>query len=161
MYRIILTSLKIYTNTHTPPHSKMVNRDYFLVVESWMIHFLFLGFSGFVLLYSGGSGLESQFLLLFYDMKLYAYMCAKSLQSCPTLRHHGLWPIRLLCPWDSPGTNTGVGCLFLLQGIFPTQGSNWCLLCVLHCRQILYHWATREALVWGKNSHVGNDTRTL
>ena len=30
----------------------------------------------------------------------------------------------LLCPWDSPGKNTGVGCHFLLQGIFPTQGSN-------------------------------------
>ena len=31
-------------------------------------------------------------------------------------------PSRLLCPWDSPGQNTGVGCRFLLQGIFPTQG---------------------------------------
>ena len=29
-----------------------------------------------------------------------------------------------LCPWDSPGKNTGVGCHALLQGIFPTQGSN-------------------------------------
>ena len=37
---------------------------------------------------------------------------------------------------DSPGKNTGVGCHFLLQGIFPTQGSNPGLL---HCRQILYH----------------------
>ena len=34
----------------------------------------------------------------------------------------------LLCPWDFPGKNTGVGCHFLLQGIFPTQGSNPCLL---------------------------------
>ena len=33
-------------------------------------------------------------------------------------------PARFLCPWDSPGKNTGVGCYFLLQGIFPTQGSN-------------------------------------
>ena len=48
---------------------------------------------------------------------------------------HGLWPARLLCPWDSPGKNTGVGCQFLPQGIFPTQGSN---LGLLHCRQILY-----------------------
>ena len=38
---------------------------------------------------------------------------------------------RLLCPWDSPGKNTGVGCHFLLQGIFPTQGSNPLLLCLL------------------------------
>ena len=37
---------------------------------------------------------------------------------------HGLWPTRLLCPWNFPGKNTGAGYHFLLQGIFPTQGSN-------------------------------------
>ena len=42
------------------------------------------------------------------------------------------------CLRDSPGKNPGVGCHFLLQGIFPTQGSNPGLLCLLHCRQILY-----------------------
>ena len=47
-------------------------------------------------------------------------------------------------PWDSLGKNTGVGCHALLQGIFPTQGLNSHLL---HCRQILYCWATREALI--------------
>ena len=41
---------------------------------------------------------------------------------------HGLQPRGLLCPWDSPGKNTGVGCHALLQGIFPTQGSNPSLL---------------------------------
>ena len=35
---------------------------------------------------------------------------------------------RLLCPWDSPGKNTGVGSHFLLQGISLTQGPNLCLL---------------------------------
>ena len=50
-------------------------------------------------------------------------------------RPHGLEPARLLCPWDSPGKNTGVGCHSLLQGIFLTQGSN---LGLLYCRQILY-----------------------
>ena len=35
-----------------------------------------------------------------------------------------LQPTRLLCPWDSPSNNTGVGCYALVQGIFPTQGSN-------------------------------------
>ena len=35
---------------------------------------------------------------------------------------HGLWPTRLLCPWNSPGTNTTVGCHSLLQQIFPAQG---------------------------------------
>ena len=38
-------------------------------------------------------------------------------------------------PWDSPGKNIGVGCHFLLQGIFPTQESNPGLR---HCRQTLY-----------------------
>ena len=41
-----------------------------------------------------------------------------------SLKPHGLLPTRLLCPWDFPGKNTEVGCHFLLQGIFPTQGSN-------------------------------------
>ena len=53
-----------------------------------------------------------------------------SAQSCPTLQPHGLHS-----PWNSPGQNTGVGNLSLLQGIFPTQGSNPGLL---HCRRILY-----------------------
>ena len=50
-------------------------------------------------------------------------------------------PASLLCPWDFPGKNTGVGCHFLLQGIFLTQGLNLHLLCLLSCRWILYHWA--------------------
>ena len=46
-------------------------------------------------------------------------------KSCPTLlRPHGLQPKGLLCPWDFPGKNPGVDCHFLLQGVFPTQGSN-------------------------------------
>ena len=53
-----------------------------------------------------------------------------------SLRPHGLQPARLLCPWDSPGRNIGVGCHALLQGIVPTQGWKPGLL---HCRQIVYH----------------------
>ena len=44
-------------------------------------------------------------------------------------------PTRFLCPWDSPGKNTGVGCHDLLQGISLTQGLNPHLLCLLH-RQV-------------------------
>ena len=51
------------------------------------------------------------------------FMCACSVVSA-FLRPHGLYPARLLCPWDSPGKNTGVSCHALLQGIFPTQRSN-------------------------------------
>ena len=41
-----------------------------------------------------------------------------------SLRPRGLYPARLLCLWDTPGKNTGVGYHFLLQGIFLTQGAN-------------------------------------
>ena len=49
-----------------------------------------------------------------------------------SLPSYGLQPTRLLYPWDSPGKNTRVGCYFLLQGIFLTEGSNLHLLCLLH-----------------------------
>ena len=53
-----------------------------------------------------------------------------------SLQPHGVQPTRLFCPWDFPGEDPRVGCHFLLQGIFLTQGSN---LDLLHCRQILHH----------------------
>ena len=62
----------------------------------------------------------------------------KATQLCPTL----------CSPWDSPGQNTGVGSLSLLQGIFPTQGSNPGLP---HCRWILYqlrHEGSPRILEW-------------
>ena len=59
-------------------------------------------------------------------------LCA---QSCSALLPHELQPSRLLCPWTFSGKTNGVCYHFLLQGIFPTQGSN---LGFLHCRQILY-----------------------
>ena len=55
-------------------------------------------------------------------------MHAKSLQSCPTLCN----PARLLCPWDSPRKNTGVGFHDLPPEDLPTHGPNLCLLCLLH-----------------------------
>ena len=69
------------------------------------------------------------------------------LKSCSvmsdSLRHHGLYS-----PGDSPGQNTGVGSLSLLQGIFPTWGLNPSLP---HCRQILYqlsHKGSPRILEW-------------
>ena len=60
-------------------------------------------------------------------------MRAKSLLSCIRL-FSTLWTVarRLLCPWDSPSKNTGVGRHALLHGVFPTQGSNPHLSCLLH-----------------------------
>ena len=64
---------------------------------------------------------------------------AAAAQSCLILCDpQGLQPTSLLCPWDLPGKNTGMGCPFLFQGILPTQGLNPCLLCLLWCKQILY-----------------------
>ena len=63
------------------------------------------------------------------------------LESCSVVSD-SLGPRGLYSPWNSPGQNTGVGSLSLLQGIFPTQGSNPGLP---HCRQILYQLSTREA----------------
>ena len=60
-----------------------------------------------------------------------------------SLRPHGLYS-----PWNSPGQNTGVGSLSLLQGIFPTHGLNPGLL---HCRRILYqlsHKRSPRILEW-------------
>ena len=54
-------------------------------------------------------------------------------QSCLTLWPQGLWPTSLLCPWDSPGKNTGVGSHSFLQGVFLPWDWTW-----VHCRQILY-----------------------
>ena len=52
---------------------------------------------------------------------------------------------RLLCPRDSPGKVTGVGCYSFLQGIFLIQTSN---LSLLLCRWILYHGVTWEGPVY-------------
>ena len=74
---------------------------------------------------------------------------AKSLQLCLSLC---IWTVaekstRLICLWDSPDKNTGVGCHALLQGIFPTQGLNLRLLCLpLWQVGVLYCWATLKIL---------------
>ena len=58
----------------------------------------------------------------------WCHCCLFTKSRLTILRPYGLYPARLLSPWDFPGKNTGVGCHFLLLGIFPTQGSNPCLL---------------------------------
>ena len=55
------------------------------------------------------------------------HCCCLVAKSCLTLATPWIVAMRLLCPWDFPGKDTGVGCYFLLQGIFPTLGSNPCL----------------------------------
>ena len=93
----------------------------------------------------------------FWDYRLSSWQAGRNLShltfsSCirtshsvvsDTLQPHGLYS-----PWNSPGQNIGVGSLSLLQGIFPTQGSNPGLP---HCRQILYqlsHKGKSRILEW-------------
>ena len=67
---------------------------------------------------------------------IYTVLCLAA-QWCPTLCDPmDCRPLGSSVHGDSPGKNTGVGSLSLLQGIFPTQGLNPSLL---HCRQMLYH----------------------
>ena len=56
-----------------------------------------------------------------------------------------LQPSRLLRLWDSPGKNTGVGCHFLFQRIFPTHGSDPGLSHLLHWQRVVYHLSHLEA----------------
>ena len=69
-----------------------------------------------------------------------------------SLQPHGLYS-----PWNSPGQNTGVGSLSLLQGIFPTQ---WSKPGLPHCRQILYQLSHKEGIPWwwqvGLNGKMGH-----
>ena len=67
---------------------------------------------------------------------IHMHMCVSRSAVSDFLRPNRPQPARLLCPWNSPGKNTGVGNHSLLWGIFPSQGSNPGLL---HCGQILYY----------------------
>ena len=69
-------------------------------------------------------------------------------------------PTKLLCPWDSPGKNTGVGSHCFLQGIFLTQGSNPCLLHLLHWQADFLPFTTWEdPLAYMPRSNMGADGR--
>ena len=83
-------------------------------------------------------------------------MKVKVAQSCLTLRSHGLYS-----PWNSPGQNTGVSSLSILQGIFPAQGLNTGLP---HYRHILYqlsHKGNRIILYLSPNQQQGKLLKVL
>ena len=83
-------------------------------------------------------------------------MRMKVAQSCPTLCDpHGLHS-----PWNSPGQNTGVGIHSLLQGIFPTQGSNPGLL---RCRKFLHQLSHKggPCLIHSSTREVVNKTEEM
>ena len=71
---------------------------------------------------------------------------------------HGLEPTRLLCPWDSPGKKTGVGCHALLQGIFLTQWQNPRLLCLLNWQAGSFTtsatWEAHQRICWSNSKTI-------
>ena len=89
--------------------------------------------------------------ILLYSLAVLWGPCihAKSLQSCLTLCNPiDYSPSSSSVHVDSPGKNTGMGFLALLQGILPIQGLNPHLLCILLCKRVLYCWATGEDSLW-------------
>ena len=74
---------------------------------------------------------KHSFLKYKFQVCMCVYVCVRSIMS-DSLRLQRLQPARLLCLWNFPGKNTGAGCHFLLQVIFPTQGENPGLLHLLH-----------------------------
>ena len=79
---------------------------------------------------------QNESAILAIKIKLELKVKGNSLNYVQLFRLHGLYS-----PWNSPGQNTGVGSLSLLQGIFPTWESNRGLL---HCRRILYQLILKE-----------------
>ena len=68
-------------------------------------------------------------------------------------KFHGQRSLVGYSPWSSPGQNTGVGSLSLLQQIFPSQELNWCLL---HCRRILYQLSYQAGKLFHHWSRQGS-----
>ena len=82
--------------------------------------------------------------VLFYALVPKWWWCLVAKLYQTLLQSHGLQPARFLRLWNSPGKNTGVGCHFLLQRIFLTQGSYSCLL----------HWQEDSLPLSHKQSHI-------
>ena len=100
--------------------------------------------SGFGRSTGEGKGYPLQYSGLENSMDCIVHGVAKSWTWLSYFHFHSLWPYetqlaRLLCPWYDSVKKTGVCCYVLLQGIFPTQGSNPCLLVSCIGRQFLYH----------------------
>ena len=83
--------------------------------------------------------IKNSFLFFF---PLHAFSVASIMSN--TLWPHGLYPTRLLCPWDSPGKKTGVGCLFSSPGYLAHSGIE--SMSPALAGRFFIGWATREAL---------------
>ena len=121
--------------------SAVQQRESAIRIHIYPFSFFFFFFFGFISLLCHHRAL-SRFpcpvqQVLISNLYICVCVCVCQLLNCIRLLIlHRLQPTELLCPWDSPGKNTAVVCHVMLQGISPIHESN---LCLLHCRQILYH----------------------
>ena len=112
---------------------------------NWRSHVLQPSWRSWVLQLRPGAAKEIKKIIYIY--MLFCFVCLLVAQLCSTLCDptNCMWPARLLCPWNSPGKNTGVDHHSLLQGIFLTQGSNPDLL---HRRQIFSYFKKQNFVRW-------------
>ena len=99
------------------PVLALITEDLLLIKKEYK-HFTAKVLENYGLLYFAFHwGVVFFFFLIWHSCSILSVIAAaaKSPQSCPTVWPHRRKPTRLLCPWDSPGKNTGVGCHFLLQ----------------------------------------------
>ena len=132
-FRTYKNSLKLeFTTKKQLCESKVADilfQGFYWVRKRWTVHQKFELFPGLPLdhnLKFQKIFIEPHIVILISGISyvLWKYAADKCSVMSDSLQPHGLLPSRLLCPWDFPGKNTAVGCHFLLQGIFPTQGSN-------------------------------------
>ena len=98
---------------------------FFLLVGSYLGSFLQFAFSKLL-----NSIYVSNIVL---KVSVQYFCCTMKIAQSGFLQPHGLWPARLLCPWNSPGKSTGMGSCSFLQGIFLTQGSDWVSSIAVRC----------------------------
>ena len=72
------------------------------------------------------------------------HVCLVVSLSCPTLQPHGLWTARLLCSWNFPGKNTGMGCHFLLQ-CMKVETEKWKWSCSVVSDSVIPWTVARQA----------------
>ena len=141
MYSVI--HLSFILPWHEIPFVPIISEDLF---SSPGIHFSlqFLGnthFSGEALFVGIWESIRPMKGDIYHHLLLFSHSV---MSDCNSLQPHELQSIGLLCPWDFPGDNTGVGCHFLLQGSsWPRDQTQ--VSCV--GRWILYHWGTWESHV--------------
>ena len=124
---IVFSTLYSLISRNASTIQKLFLVDY-LITPMYKKHKINLWFFPFICQFSESTIGDQEFFIFYelIDLNIPASQVVSVMSD--SLRPHGLWSARLLCPRDSLGQNTGVGCRTRLWGIFWTQGSNPCNL---------------------------------